>query len=482
MDNFFSAPDYQLIRTLFERSLAFLYFIAFLSAFNQFPALLGENGLLPAPRFLKQASFQGAPGFFHWRYSDRLLKIVCGLGLVVALFLAALGSGHIPIPVHILLWLFLYAAYLSIVNIGQTFYGFGWESMLLEMGYFMAFMGPEWVEPSWIPILILRWMLFRTELGAGLIKIRGDACWRNLTCLYYHHETQPMPNPLSRFFHHAPQWFHRAGVVFSHFVQLVVPFGIFFPQPVAAIAGAFIIIHQMILVISGNYSWLNWLTIVLGLLCLPDFVSQAPGETRPLWFGILQIGIGLFALVLSYRPALNLIAKNQKMNYCWNRYHLVGAYGAFGSVTKERYEIVLEGTLDGEITEHTVWKEYEFKGKPTSLSRTPPQVAPYHLRLDWLMWFLPFSVNVGRNQIRVWGYDEWFIRLVMKLLQKDENTLKLLKSAPFDQTPVYIRALFYHYQFTLREEGKHSGHVWKRRLIDHYLPPVSLNDLVKILQ
>jgi hypothetical protein len=37
--------------------------------------------------------------------------------------------------------------------------------------------------------------------GAGLIKVRGDPCWRDLTCLHYYFETQPIPNPLSWYFH-----------------------------------------------------------------------------------------------------------------------------------------------------------------------------------------------------------------------------------------------------------------------------------------
>ena len=148
------------------------------------------------------------------------------------------------------------------------------------------------------------------------------------------------------------------------------------------------------------------------------------------------------------------------MNYHWNRYHLIGAYGAFGSVTKKRYEIVLEGTTDEEITADSVWREYEFKAKPTSLKRIPPQIAPYHLRLDWMMWFLPFSVGVGSRGINVRGFDPWFIQMVLKLLQNNKETLKLIKSSPFGgSSPVFIRAQFYHYQFTDKNEQKNFQNV-----------------------
>ncbi|MES2526262.1 MAG: lipase maturation factor family protein [Bdellovibrionota bacterium] len=461
MEELLLSPDMVLIRSLFTRSLALLYFIAFLNAFHQFPALLGEHGLSP----VRQTT---SPSLFNWKYSDQLLRIVCVVGMVSSLFLSF--SGTTSYLLHIFLWLMMYGLYLSIVSVGQTFYGFGWESMLLEAGFFAAFLGPEKSMPVWIPILVLRWMLFRTELGAGLIKLRGDPCWRDLTCLIYHHETQPMPNPLSRTFHHGPKWFHQSGVVFSHFVQLVVPFFIFLPSPVSDVAGALIILHQLILVISGNYAWLNWLTIILAILCFhdPGPVTSAPPPDL-FFYGLIPFGV--WVCVLSIEPAKNLWAKRQKMNYCWNRWHLVGAYGAFGSVTKERYEVVLEGEKNGE------WREYEFKGKPGNVKRIPGIFAPYHLRLDWLMWFLPFSVRISGGKVRTWGYEPWFIMLLVKLLRADKETLKLIAHSPWgEERPDRIRARYYRYHFSARGEKN----IWERNFIDDYLPALRLTDLEQL--
>jgi hypothetical protein len=470
MEELLLAPVMVFIRSLFTRSLAFLYFIAFLNAFNQFPALLGDDGFLPVKNWTKMLTWKEFPSIFFWKYSDGLLRGICSFGMIAALYLTAFGTTSYLF--HIFLWLILYGLYLSIVNVGQIFYGFGWESMLLEAGFFAAFLGPEESMPVWIPILVLKWMLFRTELGAGLIKMRGDPCWRDLTCLYYHHESQPMPNPLSRFFHHGPKWFHKGGVIFSHFVQLIVPFFIFFPSPVSNVAGALIIIHQLILVVSGNYAWLNWLTIVLAILCFQDpytAVSEPPPDIY--FYGMIPFGVWVCAL--SIEPARNLWAKRQKMNYCWNRWHLVGAYGAFGSVTKERYEIVIEGEKNGE------WKEYEFRGKPGNINRVPGIFAPYHLRLDWLMWFLPFSVRVSEKKIYVSGYEPWLIRFVLKLLLGDQKTLKLIALDPWHgDKPDRIRAKFYQYHFTSQGE---KG-IWRREFIDHYLPPLQLSDLEQLLQ
>lgn len=476
---FLNASDYFLARLFFERSLAGIYFVAFLSAFNQFPALLGEKGLLPVPAFLQQVPFKYFPSFFHLKYSDFLLRLFCFIGMLLSLLFVFGAYDHAPILVHMFSWLLLYALYLSIVSVGQIFYGFGWETMLLEAGFFAAFMGPMWVEPSWIPIIILRWMLFRTEMGAGLIKLRGDKCWRDFTCLYYHHETQPLPNPLSRTFHHSPKFIHRFGVLFSHFCQLIAPIGLFFPQPIATISGLFLIFHQFILVVSGNYSWLNWLTIVLGFLAISNPVGFSfDAVSRPLWFEVIQYLVLLLAVILSYRPLLNLFSKNQYMNYCWNRWHLVGAYGAFGSVSKERYEVVLEGTDEEFPDDKTKWKEYGLKGKPVELDRTPPVVAPYHLRLDWMIWFLPFGVLVGDREIYVRGHDLWFVRLMQKLLLNDKSLLKLLRHNPFQENPPkWVRAQFYQYHFTSREEYKKTKNIWKRTHLGEYCPALSLKNL-----
>ncbi len=469
--------------------MAAIYLVAFISALNQFRPLLGERGLQPVPAFLKRASFWQAPSIFHFRYSDRFLVGVAWVGILLSC-VALLGLSERSAWSSVPVWLALWVLYLSIVNVGQTFYGFGWESMLVEAGFFAAFLGPAHLEPSPIPILILRWMLFRVELGAGLIKIRHDKCWRDLTCLYYHHQTQPLPNPLSSYFHGLPKAVHRAGVLFSHFVQLVAPFGLFFPQPVSSLAGAFIILHQLTLVVSGNYAWLNWLTIVLGVSAfsdgvlfaplpeawrsalIPDFVARPVAHDIGLW---LLTGV---TLVLSVKPTLNFFSKHQRMNFSYNPLHLVGAYGAFGSVTKTRYEIVIEGTSSEKISESTEWREYELRAKPGDTKRRPRQVAPYHLRLDWLMWFLPFSVVVSHGRIALQGYERWFVVLVQRLLEGDEQVLRLFAQNPFpDAPPRVVRARFYRYEYSSRAERRDTGAWWRRTLIGEYFPPVALEDL-----
>ena len=480
--------DVWIARLVLQRGMAAIYLVAFLAVAIQFKPLLGENGLLPVPEYLQHLSWRNAPSIFHWRYSDRLLDVVAWTGAGVSV-LALLGAPeHGPVWVSIGAWLLLYVLYLSIVNVGQKFFGFGWESMLLEAGFFTAFLGPAKMQPTIIPVVILRWMLFRTEMGAGLIKLRHDKCWRDLTCLYYHYETQPLPNPLSWHFHWIPKPMHRFSALVSHFVQVVVPFALFAPQPAASIAGALIIFHQLVLIVSGNYSWLNWLTVVLGLSAFDDRILgfaipvHAPLLVAgPLSFDVVLYVLAAATLLLSIQPALNLLSPNQAMNLSYNPFHLVGAYGAFGNVGKERYEIVIEGTMDRVITPVTRWQEYEFKGKPGDPKRGPPQVAPYHLRLDWLIWFLPFSVTVSGGGIRVPGYSRWFLRFIQRLLSADREILRLMRKSPFgSESPAFVRALFYKYRYTTAEEKRQTGAWWVRKQLGQYLPPTSREMLERL--
>jgi len=471
MPAFLHAPDYSLARLLLQRGLGALYLLAFAGALGQFRPLLGERGLLPVPAFLERVRFWDAPSLFHLGYSDRRLVGVAWVGIVASVVVVLGLPDRWPALLTLGVWLLLWALYLSIVNVGQTFYAFGWESLLLEAGFLAAFLGPAWSAVPAPLIWLFRWLLFRLEFGAGLIKLRGDPCWRKLTCLDYHHETQPMPNPLSWYFHQLPKPLHRVEVLGSHFAQLVAPFLLFLPQPFASVGGAVIVVTQSWLVLSGNYAWLNVLTLLLGFSAFDDaawshVLTLPPGASGVLvWHDALVVAVTLVVLVLSYRPARNLISKGQVMNASFEPLRLVNTYGAFGSVTRERYEVAIEGTRETLITRDTVWREYGFRGKPTEPLRRPRQFAPYHLRLDWLMWFAALSRSYA------WS---WFDPLLEKLLENDRATLKLLRDNPFeDQPPQTVRATLYLYRFTTWRERRATGAWWIRTRVREYAPPRS---------
>lgn len=470
-----AGTDYTIAREILQRGVAALYLIAFLSAVRQFPALLGDHGLLPVPRFLRLAAAREQPTLFRWRYSDRLLLTVAWTGAALSALVVSGALQLTPSWVFVPAFLAIWFLYLSIVNVGQTFYSFGWESLICEAGFTVAFLGAWDTAPPITIVILVRWLVFRMEFGAGMIKMRGDRSWRDLTALYYHHETQPMPNPLSRTAHLLPRWWHRVEALGNHIAQLAVPWLLFLPQPVAGIAAGVIVVTQLWLVSTGNFAWLNWITIVLAFSAVSDStwswllggtpVGGFGAETLPPWFAAVVLVVTVLLVALSWAPLRNLFSHRQLMNASFNRWHLVNAYGAFGSVTKQRYEVVVEGTSDDPADPAARWEEYGFKGKPGDPRRLPRQFAPYHLRLDWLMWFLALG---SRD-------SPWFEMFLLRLLEADTRTLRLLGHDPFDGgEPRAVRARMFLYRFSTRAEKRSSGDRWVRTEVGALVPAVSL--------
>jgi hypothetical protein len=198
--------------------------------------------------------------------------------------------------------------------------------------------------------------------------------------------------------------------------------------------------------------------------------ALGPGATRfaepATWFVLVVAGLAVLVVALSYGPVRNLASRGQAMNASFEPFRLVNTYGAFGAVGRERYEVIVEGTDAEEVRPGTQWREYEFKGKPGDPRRMPPQVAPYHLRLDWLMWFLPLSRRYG---------ESWFVPFLTRLLQGDRAILQLLRGDPFpDRPPVWIRARLFRYRFSSWAEWRRTGAWWTRSEAGPFVQPLRL--------
>jgi len=484
-----AAPSYWLTRFVFLRMLGLVYTVAFAIVVEQWEALLGSHGLLPAADFIDEASrayghgagaFLRLPTLFWLGSSDAVFRACgfLGLGLSLALLL-----GLANVPMLALLWLF----YLSFVHVGQIFYGYGWDILLLETGLLAIFLAPPWQPgpfprnspPSRAVIVLLRWLTLRLMLGAGLIKLRGDPCWRDLSCLVFHYETQPNPNPLSWYFHQLPIWFHQLEVLVNHFVELVAPLFVFGPRRLRLVAGGSIIGFQILLILTGNLSFLNWLTIAVAIGCLDDGVlrplvprrllerldAHVSGAEEGRARRIVGYALAAGVAVLSVNPVTNLLSSRQMMNTSFDPFDLVNTYGAFGVVSRQRFEIVLEGTADDPAAPDARWIELEFECKPGAPSRRPCWISPYHYRLDWQMWFLAMPERAR---------GLWFVQLVAKLLEGDGATRRLLAPGSFETAPPRaIRARYYEYGFTRWGERTNW---WERRLVSEYLPPLTRDD------
>ena len=489
-----SAPEdlrssYWLARFAILRLLGLVYAFAFLAAANQIVPLIGARGLLPVGPYLDRvaevlgstsAGFARLPSLFWFGHSDTALLAWAWTGFGLSCVVLAGFANAILLAV---LW-FLYMSY---VHVGQVWYGYGWEIQLLETGFLAIFLCPlldprpfPRRAPPFVVICLFRWLILRIMLGAGLIKIRGDSSWRDLTALNYHFETQPLPNALSRWFHFLPKLALKIGVLFNHAAELVAPWFIFSPRITRLAAGVTIVLFQIVLIVSGNLSFLNWLTIVPALACFDD----------AFWAGILPrplvrraaaarsaaepsqhmrvAGWLVAALVagFSIQPVANLISSHQVMNTSFNALDLVNTYGAFGSVGRERLNVVVEGTDAFDPDEHAAWRPYLYKDLPVDEYRRPPQVAPYQPRLDWQMWF----AAMARPQDYPFTYN-----LVWKLLHNDPGALSLFGANPFpDRPPRYIRAVLYRYRFA--DPKNSDGRWWRREELGLWLPPVAASN------
>jgi hypothetical protein len=471
-----ATSEYWLTRLVLQRGLAGIYFIGFAVAINQFRPLLGTNGITPVPYYLQATTFKDSPSLFHMYYSDGFAMALAWSGLTAAALAVSGLSERFGTPVSMIVWASMWVSYLSIVNVGQTWYGFGWESLILECGFLAIFLGARDTTPPTVIIWMYRWVAFRLMVGAGMIKLRGDPCWRDLTCLVYHYTTQPIPNPISWYLAKSPMWVNKAGVLFNHLAELIAPWAMFIPVvAVRRTGGIIIVLFQLSIALSGNLSWLNWLSIVVAMSYLDDGLLRrvlpdriAPPEMHALAVPHQWAVMGLTVLValLSIKPALNLFSRSQLMNASFDPIHLVNTYGAFGSVSRKRYEVVLEGTTDSVPTPASRWKEYEFRAKPGDVKPGLPWLAPYHRRLDWLMWFVPLDPSYAQS---------WFASFVAKLLQNDGPTLSLMADNPFpDRPPRWIRANMFEYRFTTAAERRATGAKWMRTLAGPMMRPVSL--------
>ena len=491
-----SQRDYTLTRWLFLRALGLVYLFAFGSLAMQIIGLLGSNGILPAGNFLKSiASIYPAPDRYlllptlAWiNSSNAFLQFLCIGGVILALLLI---FDIATIPVLALLWVF----YLSLVNIGQDFLAFQWDILLLEVGFLAIFLAPFHLlprvsrqrAPSLVVIWLFRWLLFRLMFSSGVVKLAsGDPNWHNLTALSYHYWTQPLPTPLAWVMAQLPLWFMKASTAFTFVVELVVPFLFFMPRRIRFVGGLLTVMLQILILLTGNYTFFNWLTLVL---CIPLFdddalrrffprrLLQRMGDIhqRPpsIVKRVIVIPLAAVLLFVSGLRLLNLLDPRispgnlpPALAQVYERasgLYLTNGYGLFAVMTTTRPEIIIEGSKDGQT-----WLPYEFPYKAGDVNRLPSYVAPLQPRLDWQMWFAALGD---------YNSNPWFVSLIHRLLQGSPDILALLAYNPFpDAPPTYIRAQLYQYQFTDLAEHNSTGAWWKRKLVGAYLPALSLKN------
>jgi predicted DCC family thiol-disulfide oxidoreductase YuxK len=470
-------PSYRIASSLFSRALALIYCVAFASFGHQIRGLIGAQGILPVTEFLAEAARQfGASRFWQmptlcwWANTEHALEFIAWGGAALACVAAIIrphSSGQKTA------FAVLFVLYLSIVNGGQIFMGYQWDYLLLEAGFLAIFLNPAYTR-----VWLFRWLLFRLMLESGAVKLlSGDPSWHSLTALAVHYESQPLPTPVAWYMMQAPLWFHRVSTGSVFFVELILPFLMFGPRRCKQIAALATVVFQILILLTGNYTFFNLLTIALCLFLLDDRSMlrmignkqepRPPGSIKPVRSNrLVSAFLFAFVMVLSLTLVGGMFGIDTPVSLgralaMVSPFGVVNSYGLFATMTTTRPEISIEGSND------TIeWQPYIFPYKPGPMNRALGWAAPFQPRLDWQMWFAALGT---------YRENPWLLRFMMRLLQGSPPVLQLIEQNPFPaQPPKYIRAMIYRYRFTDFDERRRTGNWWKRESLGTYFPPVSL--------
>src|SRR5947209_5335670 len=485
-------PTYVLSRWLFLRLLGLVYLIAFVSLALQVTGLVGEHGILPATAFLERtralyggAAYRLFPTVCWLGAGDGTLRLLCWGGGALALLVMA---GVAQAPALALLW----ACYLSLSVVGQTFLWFQWDGLLLETGLLALLYAPtRWLprrERERAPSGVIRWLvwllLFKLMFLSGITKlVSGDPTWRHLTALDYHFWTQPLPPWTAWYAQQLPGRVHQGMTLGMFAIELGAPWLIFAPRRFPGLrvgACVLLVLGQLGIALTGNYGFFNLLAIVLCLALLDDATLRrvlplrlAAGEAEPLWWRRVTATLAaviapLSALTFAREIGATLPGARGSGDAATLRaiapVRSVNGYGLFRVMTTERPEVVTQGRRD---SGH--WPEYEVPLKPGGVTRRPGFVAPHQPRLDWQMWLAAVDPEGG---------GPWLAGRVRGLREGRPAVLSLLGANPFpDGAPRYVRLAYYRYRFTTRAERSRTGAWWSRELTGYLTRPVSLADL-----
>jgi len=471
-------PSWHLVSWLFLRLLGLTFLVAFVSIGTQILGLVGSDGILPLAHSLETLAarygpnrYLAAPTLFWLDHSDTALMGACIVGAVASAMVVLKRLTRTMLIVAFVLHLSLWVAMPVFGDIQP-------DALILEV----ALLGIFLTAGSRIVVWLFRWLVFRFMLLSGLVKLlTQDPSWPHLRALDFHYETQPLPTPLAWYAHQLPEWLQQLSVLTMFGIELVLPLLIFMPRRLRFVAAGGFLVLQIAISLTGNYYFLNLLTIFLCLFLLDDQALAAlvparlvkrvsyrlprPGRLATGAAGVLAVVVVLINLAFTWgrvehQPLRGPLAE---VVATASRFGVTNFYGFFGVINTVRREIVIEGSADGRH-----WKPYEFRYKPGDVHSCPRWSIPHQPRLDWTMWFTA-AEPPERNP--------WLGDLLHKLLQGSGPVLALLGSNPFpDGPPTWVRASLYRYRFTTPAERANTGACWEREPLGIYVPPMRLSD------
>jgi hypothetical protein len=496
-------PGHLWPRWILLRALGLIYFSAFYSLLFQITGLIGPTGILPAGDYLQAVSgalpsqkFWFAPTVLWFTSTDHALLLLCWVGMIASLLvvLNIWPRGMLAV---------CFVCFLSFVSAAQDFSSYQSDGMLLEAGFISLFFAPPGFRPglgrahapSRLSRFLLQWEWFRIYFESGVVKIlSGDLAWRNLTAMDDYYQNGPLPTWLGWYVQQLPHWFHASAVVLTFAVEIFLVWMLFLPRRFRIICFFIVTPFEISIILTANYTFLNYLVLSLGFLLLDDrFIEWlVPQKIRD--FIDPQITLAQDAVAPqsqeTWRDRARKILAPARMTlagFCllWVLYvtsaqlawmffrglplpekpimllepfRIANRYGLFAVMTHGRYEIEFQGSRDGKA-----WLAYPFRYKPQDVSKPPGIYAPYQPRFDWNLWF----ASLGS-----WREYRFVVWTEERLLRSDPDVLALFAGDPFagGAPPIRVRAVIWQYWFTDMKTKRASGAWWRRELLGAYAP------------
>ncbi len=506
-------PDHQISRWIFLRALGLIYFSAFYSLVFQIRGLNGPRGILPASEYLVAVAsrlgslrFWFAPTLLWFSSGSHMLMALCWVGIVASLLVVANVWPRAMLVV-------CFVCFLSFVSAAGDFSSYQSDGMLLEAGFISLFFAPGGFFPGWgtdrLPprasLFLLLWEWFRIYFESGVVKLAsGDQQWRHLTAMDEYYQNGPLPTWIGWYVQHLPHWFHASTVVATLVMELVLVWMLFLPRRWRIVCFFLVTPWQIVVILTANYAFLNYIVLALGFLLLDDrslvrfvparwrvvlTVTKEPVpqvESDPSKEGSAQASETLPEMqptrIVQHLHALRLAVIGVSLSWIFyattlpmllmfsrevplptgpvmalEPFRIANQYGLFAVMTPHRYEIEFQGSNDG-----LTWVAYPFRYKPQDVTQPPRIYAPYQPRFDWNLWFASLGT---------WSQYPIVPQTEELLLVNDPDVLQLFAGNPFpDKPPRLVRAVLWQYWFSTMQEKRTQGIWWRRELLGTYAP------------
>jgi hypothetical protein len=489
-------PDRSIPRWIFLRALGVIYFSAFFSLVFQIRGLIGPNGILPAAEYLRAveaqlgaARFWFAPTLLWFSSGSHMLMALCWVGMLASLLIVLNALPRVALAI-------CFVCFLSFVSAAGDFSGYQSDGMLLEGGFISLFLVPAGFRPGWGEALpssraswfLLQWEWFRIYFESGVVKLAsGDPQWRNFTAMDQYYQNGPLPTWIGWYVQHLPHWFHAGSVYATLALELGLVWMFFLPRRFRIVLFFIVTPWEIGVILTANYAFLNYLVLALGFLLLDDhfFARYMPKRWMPkflfpacpsatnqrtsrktsspltaLRLSVTGVMLGWIfyattaQLIWMFLPKLPLPVSPVT---ALEPFRIANRYGLFAVMTRGRYEIEFQGSLDGKN-----WKAYPFRFKPQDVRKPPRIYAPYQPRFEWNLWFA--SLGSWRENSLVTSSEE-------RLLANDPDVLSLFSDNPFaKERPKQVRAVLFQYWFTSMAEKRAQGTWWWREYLGLYAP------------